>query len=60
MHNRIDGFAKGGSHWGPVAWTTPRKGEAGPTDDHLLAARAHGRHVAACTARWLRGARDGC
>jgi NAD(P)H dehydrogenase (quinone) len=60
MHNRLEGFTKGGSHWGPIAWTTPREGEAGPTDDHLRAARAHGRHVAACTARWQRGARDAC
>jgi NAD(P)H dehydrogenase (quinone) len=56
MHNRLEGFAKGGSHWGPVAWTTPRKGEAGPNADHLRAARAHGRHVAECARRWLRGA----
>ena len=60
MHNRVAGFAEAGCHWGPVAWTNPRKGEAGPTDDHLRAARAHGRHVAACAARWLRGARDDC
>jgi NAD(P)H dehydrogenase (quinone) len=56
MHNRLDGFSRGGSHWGPVAWTTPRKGEAGPTAEHLRAARAHGRHVAECAARWHRGA----
>jgi len=57
MHNRIEGFAKGGCHWGPVAWTNPRRGEAGPSQDHLRAARAHGRHVAECARRWLRGAR---
>lgn len=56
MHNRLAGFRAGGSHWGPVAWTNPRAGEAGPTAKHLEAARAHGRHVAECTARWLRGA----
>jgi NAD(P)H dehydrogenase (quinone) len=55
MHNRSESFARGGCHWGPIAWTTPRKGEAGPTDEHLRAARAHGRHVAACAARWMRG-----
>jgi NAD(P)H dehydrogenase (quinone) len=55
MHNRLDGFREGGCHWGPVAWTNPQRGEAGPTADHLRAARAHGRHVAECTARWLAG-----
>jgi NAD(P)H dehydrogenase (quinone) len=55
MHNREDGFREGGCHWGPVAWTTLRGGEPGPTADHLRAARAHGRHVAECTGRWLRG-----
>src|SRR5262245_41081116 len=55
MHNRLDGFREGGSHWGPLAWTNPRRGEAGPTADHLRAARAHGRHVAECAARWLAG-----
>lgn len=55
MPSRLPGFAGGGCHWGPVAWTTPRRGEAGPTAEHLRAARAHGRHLAACTARWLRG-----
>jgi NAD(P)H dehydrogenase (quinone) len=55
MHNRLDGFREGGSHWGPVAWTNPRSGEAGPTADHLRAARSHGRHVAECTQRWLAG-----
>ncbi len=55
MHNRLDGFAAAGCHWGPVAWTNPRGGEAGPTERHLRAARAHGRWVAECTARWLAG-----
>lgn len=56
MHNRLDGFREGGCHWGPLAWTNPQHGEAGPTADHLRAARAHGRHVAECTWRWLAGA----
>ena len=56
MHNRLDGFAAAGCHWGPVAWTNPREGEPGPTDLQLVAARAHGSYVAECTARWLRGA----
>jgi NAD(P)H dehydrogenase (quinone) len=55
MHNRLEGFLEGGCHWGPLAWSNPRGGEAGPTADHLRAARAHGRHVAECTARWLAG-----
>jgi NAD(P)H dehydrogenase (quinone) len=56
MHNRLDGYTEGGCHWGPMAWTSPRAGEAGPTAGHLRAARSHGRHVAECTERWLRGA----
>jgi NAD(P)H dehydrogenase (quinone) len=56
MHNRLDGFTQGGCHWGPLAWTNPRRGEAGPTEGHLRAARAHGRHVAECARRWLLGA----
>jgi NAD(P)H dehydrogenase (quinone) len=59
MHNRLDGFREGGCHWGPLAWTHPQRGEAGPTADHLRAARAHGRYVAECTARWLAGAAPG-
>jgi NAD(P)H dehydrogenase (quinone) len=55
-HNRLEGFAGAGCHWGPVAWTNPRRGEPGPTERHLALARAHGRHVAECTARWLAGA----
>ena len=56
MHNRLEGFGQAGCHWGPVAWTNPRAGEPGPTERHLDAARAHGRWVAECTARWLAGA----
>ena len=55
MHNRLPHYSQAGSHWGPVAWTNPRKGEAGPTAAHLEAARAHGRHVAECALRWTRG-----
>jgi NAD(P)H dehydrogenase (quinone) len=59
VHNREEAFSTGGCHWGPVAWTNPRRGVAGPTGGHLALARAHGRHVAECTARWLAGARAG-
>lgn len=59
MPNRSEGFGAAGCHWGPVAWTNPRGGTPGPTDAHLAAARAHGRHVAECTARWLAGAPGG-
>ena len=55
MHNRMEGFREAGCHWGPLARTNPRDGVAGPTQQQLAAARAHGRHVAECTARWLRG-----
>lgn len=55
MPNRLEGFAAAGCHWGPIAWTHPRGGQPGPTAAHLAAARAHGRHVAECTRRWLRG-----
>ena len=58
MPSRTKGFSAAGSHWGPVAWTNPRDGEAGPTPAHLEAARAHGRHVARCASRWARGAED--
>jgi NAD(P)H dehydrogenase (quinone) len=51
MHNRLEGFAQAGCHWGPVAWTNPRSGKSGPTEDHLAACRAHGRWVAECTDR---------
>jgi NAD(P)H dehydrogenase (quinone) len=56
MPNRLAGFGAGGCHWGPVAWTNPRQGRTGPTPEHLTAARAHGRHVAECAARWRAGA----
>lgn len=59
MPIRSEGFKAGGCHWGPVAWTNPRDGVAGPTPAHLVAAHAHGRHVATCTARWLAGASGG-
>ena len=59
MPNRSEGFTDAGCHWGPVAWTHPRDGVAGPTPAHLVAATAHGRHVAECTARWLAGAHGG-
>jgi len=56
MHNRSAEFASAGCHWGPVAWTNPRQGEAGPRPEHLAAARDHGRQVAEYARRWLRGA----
>jgi len=52
MHNRLDKYQVAGSHWGPIAWTNPRGRVTGPTEDHLAAARAHGKWVAECTARW--------
>ena len=55
MPNRLAGFREGGSHWGAVAWTNPRGGEAGPTPAHLEAAHSQGRWVAECAARWVRG-----
>lgn len=58
MHNRLEGFAGGGCHWGPLAWTNPRDGQAGPTEVQLKASRAHGAHIARCAERWGRGAAD--
>jgi NAD(P)H dehydrogenase (quinone) len=55
-HNRMDGYTAAGCHWGPVAWTHPRDGVAGPTEAHLRLARAHGRHVTECAKRWRGGA----
>ena len=46
MHNRVRGYAAAGCHWGPLAWTNPRDGVGGPTDEHLEAAYWHGREVA--------------
>jgi NAD(P)H dehydrogenase (quinone) len=64
MHNRLEGFASAGCHWGPVAWTNPRQGQAGPTPEHLAACRSHGQWVAECTQRMRNpsqslGSRDG-
>ena len=56
MHNRLPGYREAGCHWGPLAWTNPRNGEAGPTDGHLEAVRAFGRHVAETASRWIAGA----
>ena len=56
MHNRLAGYAEGGCHWGPLAWTNPRGGTPGPSSDHLEAVRAHGTHVAETAARWQAGA----
>ncbi|MGH0037748.1 MAG: flavodoxin domain-containing protein [Myxococcota bacterium] len=53
MHNRLEGFSGGGCHWGPLAWTAPREGRAGPTEVHLTAARSHAAHVARTATRWL-------
>jgi len=56
MHNRLPQYLEAGCHWGLLAWTNPRAGEAGPTPAHLEAARGHGEHVARTAERWLRGA----
>ena len=56
MHNRLDAFASAGCHWGPVAWTTPREGKAGPDESHLRACRAHGAWIVDCARRWKTGA----
>lgn len=52
MHNRLEGFGAAGCHWGPLAWTNPREGRAGPTEAHLAACSGYGAHLAACLARW--------
>jgi NAD(P)H dehydrogenase (quinone) len=56
MNNRQPQYFDAGCHWGPLAWTNARAGQAGPTAAHLEAARGHGEHVARAAARWLRGA----
>ncbi len=55
MHNRLEGFATAGCHWGPLAATNPGSEGPGPREADLTAARAHGRWVAECAARWLEG-----
>ncbi len=52
MHNRLDHFAAAGCHWGPLAETNPGATGPGPTETQLASARAHGRWVAECVARW--------
>lgn len=58
FHSRLDGFRAAGCHWGVLAHTNPRDGRAGPTDADRAAARAQGRHLAECAARWKAGAAD--
>ncbi|MBW2393036.1 MAG: NAD(P)H-dependent oxidoreductase [Deltaproteobacteria bacterium] len=48
----LDHFATAGCHWGPLAETNPGTGAPGPTETQLASARAHGRWVAECAARW--------
>lgn len=55
MANHLEGYREAGCHWGPLAWTNPRNRVPGPTPDHVRAAESHGRWVAECAARWLRG-----
>ena len=56
FHNRLDGFRRAGSHWGVLARSNPDGAGAGPgpTEDDLAAARAQGRFLAECAARWGR------
>ena len=56
VHNRQPGFRDAGCHWGPLAGTNPKGGEPGPTDAQLEVCKAHGRHLAESTRRWLAGA----
>ena len=56
FHSRLEGFRAAGCHWGVLARTNPVAGVPGPTDDDCRAARAQGRHLAECAARWGRGA----
>lgn len=54
FHNRLDGFRRAGSHWGVLARSNPDGTGAGPgpTEADLAAARAQGRFLAECAARW--------
>jgi len=54
FHNRLAGFRDAGCHWGVLARTNPGPGGAGPSDADCAAARAQGRFVAECVARWNR------
>jgi NAD(P)H dehydrogenase (quinone) len=54
FHNRLAGFRDAGCHWGVLAHTGPGPGGAGPSDAECAAARAQGRFVAECAARWNR------
>lgn len=54
--NRLEGFRESGCHWGTLIETHPPAGPPGPTEPQLEAARAQGRYLAECTARWKAGA----
>jgi NAD(P)H dehydrogenase (quinone) len=52
LPNRLEGFRESGCHWGTLVETHPPEGPPGPTEAQLAAARAQGRYLAECTARW--------
>lgn len=56
FHSRLEGFRAAGCHWGVLARSNPVAGVPGPTDEDCAAARAQGRFLAECAARWERGA----
>jgi NAD(P)H dehydrogenase (quinone) len=56
LPNRLEGFREAGCHWGTLVETHPPEGSPGPTETQLGAARAQGRYLAECVARWRAGA----